>query len=214
VHFNRKFVDMKTLHIAQNFTDQSSPEAIKIGQHSSTAAVVSHDHFIADEETYAALLDDIRLCAPVVFLDFDGVTHPEPCIDKDLFCRLEDIASVLNRYTQVEVVISSSWRNHYKLSELQDFLSAIPPSRIIDVTPSIKQPSSIWLPSSLPEFERQWEIETWMKVNRPWGTPWLAIDDRPRWFAPSCPNLLLTDRNTGFTGSNANVLAQMIEERL
>ncbi len=30
-----------------------------------------------------------------------------------------------------------------------------------------------------------------MKANRPWSTPWLAIDDRAHWFMPDCPNLLL-----------------------
>jgi hypothetical protein len=150
----------------------------------------------------------------IVFLDFDGVTHPEPCYQEGVLCNVDKIAAVLNRYPQIEIVISSSWRMQYTLAELQDFLCEIPPSRIIGVTPSIQKPSADWLPGVVPEFERQWEIETWMKANRPWGTPWIALDDRAQWFAPNCPNLLLTDRTTGFADADALVLGQMIEERL
>jgi len=151
---------------------------------------------------------------PVVFIDFDGVTHPEPCFQDNVFCRLDKIVAVLNRHPEVDVVISSSWRMQYAMDELQEFLSPISAHRIVGVTPSIKTPSPDWLPGAVPEFERQWEIESWLKANRPWGTPWIAIDDRAQWFAPDCVDLLLTDKTTGFTDGDAVLLQQMIKERL
>ncbi|NVO06155.1 MAG: hypothetical protein HXX19_09630 [Rhodoferax sp.] len=152
--------------------------------------------------------------APVIFLDFDGVTHPEPSFQDNVFCRLDKIAAVLNRYPAVDIVISSSWRMHYTLDERKEFLSPIAADRVVGMTPSIKTPSPDWLPGVVPEHERQWDIKTWMKANRPWGTLWIAIDDRPQWFGPECVGLLLTDRKTGFTGGDAVLLQQMIEERL
>ncbi len=151
---------------------------------------------------------------PVLFLDFDGVTHPEPCHQEGVFCRVELIVEVLQRFPTVEIVISSSWRMQYTLSELQDFLVELPPHRIIDVTPSIKSPSLEWTQGVYSLSERQWEIETWMKANRPLGTPWIALDDRAFWFEEGCKNLLLTDKKTGFTKDDALILEAMIQERL
>lgn len=47
---------------------------------------------------------------PVLFLDFDGVTHPEVCTAEQLFCCLPLIEEVLRRRPGVDIVISSSWR--------------------------------------------------------------------------------------------------------
>ena len=151
---------------------------------------------------------------PVVFLDFDGVTHPEPCFHENVMCRMDKIAAVLNRYPEIEIVVSSSWRMQYTLSELQDFLCEIAPHRIIDVTPSIKKPSPDWVPGVFSLSERQWGIEAWLKANRPFGTPWIAIDDQLFWFEEGCKNLLLTDKKTGFTDADAILLDAMIQERL
>lgn len=151
---------------------------------------------------------------PVLFLDFDGVTHPEPCYQEDVFCRLHLIETVLLELTAVAIVISSSWRDQYPLDELRGFFCEALRPRVVGVTPSIKNPSSDWLPGHVPQFERQWEIETWMKANRPWGTPWLAIDDRAHWFMPDCPNLLLTDSLEAFRPEHQAPLRAMLQERL
>jgi len=152
--------------------------------------------------------------SPVLFLDFDGVTHPEPCFQDVVFCRMHLIEAVLLAFPAVDIVISSSWRDHYPLSELQEFFCEKLRPRVVGVTPSIKNPSRDWLPGHVPQFERQWEIETWMKANRPWSTPWLAIDDRAHWFMPDCPNLLLLDSLEAFTDEHQAPLRAMLQERL
>ena len=61
----------------------------------------------------------------IVFLDFDGVLHPEfdpddperPKQNSDLFCRLPLIEAVLREFSQVEIVISSAWRMYFLDSE-------------------------------------------------------------------------------------------------
>jgi len=150
----------------------------------------------------------------VVFLDFDGVTHSEPCGDAACFSQLPLIESVLRGFASVEIVISSSWRDKFNLDDLRDFFAPDMAARVMDVTPSIKRPSSDWLPGNTPKHEREWEIESWMKANRDWNVPWIAIDDRPYWFRPDSPNLLLTDSKTGFTQQDQERLQAMIKARL
>ena len=149
-----------------------------------------------------------------LFLDFDGVTHPEPCGSESAFCSLNLIEAVLLDYPSVEIVVSSSWRDHYSLADLQEFFSDAIKARVIDVTPSVKRPSADWLPAQVPRFDRQWECESWLKLNRPWASPWLAIDDRAYWFEPDCRHLLLTQSKLGFTQPDQERLRHMIEERL
>lgn len=148
----------------------------------------------------------------VLFLDFDGVTHPEPCFDAQAFCCLHLIEAVLRDHPGVEVVISSSWRDHHPLDELRGFFSADIGLRVVGVTPSIKVPDSSWLPGQVSKFERQWECESWLRQHRP-GAPWVAIDDRPYWFEPNCSNLLVTARDVGFRLDHAAELDRMLKER-
>lgn len=152
--------------------------------------------------------------SPALFLDFDGVTHPEPCFQEDVFCRLHLIEDVLLEFPAVDVVISSSWRDHYALAYLRVFFCEALRPRVVAVTRSITIPSSDWLPGHGAQFERQWEIETWMKSHRPWGTPWLAIDDRAHWFMPDCHNLLLMDSLVEFSAEHQAPLRAMLQVRL
>lgn len=150
----------------------------------------------------------------VLFLDFHGVTHPDPGWNAEPFCRLPLIEAVLRDFPCADIVISSSWRDHHSLEDIRGFFAADIVPRDADVTPSIKTPSADWLAGFVPTHEREWEIETWMKANRPWGTPWLAIDDRDWWFSPGSPNLLLTKAEEAFTEANAEELRLMLQDRL
>jgi len=148
-----------------------------------------------------------------VFLDLDGVTHTEPCADiNKYFSQLPLIAEVLKEYA-IEVDISSSWRTVYTLNEIKDqFLPEIG-HLIVGATPDLTKPNSDWTPPTS-GAERQAEIEKWLKDNRQWGQPWIAIDDRASWFAPDCRQLLCTNRSTGFTAEDAMQLHAMIKEYL
>lgn len=75
-----------------------------------------------------------------LFLDFDGVTHPDPCLAEGAFCQLPLIEDVLLEFPSVEIVISSSWRDHHSIEELREFFALEIRSRVIAVTNSIKHP--------------------------------------------------------------------------
>ena len=149
----------------------------------------------------------------ILFLDFDGVAHPEPCRADEEFCTLHLIEDVLRDFSVVEIVISSSWREHFSIDELRAKFRADIGSRIVGFTPVVRKLTERWTPPCA-DAVREAEVLIWMKANRPWGTPWLAIDDRPQWFTPECRNLLVTDRKWGFRFDQVDDLRRMISERL
>lgn len=152
--------------------------------------------------------------APILFLDFDGVTHPEPCKKDDFFQSLPLIEDVLRRHPGVLVVLSTTWRKNHPLEELRVRFSTDMEHRVIGGTPFISIDERAWYPVPLSERPRQREVQAWLHQNRTLTHPWIAIDDRPWWFESECRNLLVTDRIAGFTETNADQLHNMILERL
>lgn len=148
--------------------------------------------------------------APIVFLDFDGVTHPAHCTTEKLFTCLPLIEAVLRRHARAEIVISSSWREIHPLKELREFFAEDIALRVLGSTPVIPRNESMPAETSL----RQSECETWLALHRtdhPCDHPWIAIDDMPILFQKDCPNLLLTDHRTGFTQNDADLLQSILE---
>ena len=141
----------------------------------------------------------------VLFLDIDGVLHPDPCFQEKAFCSLPIVEAVLVDYPMVEIVVSSSWKKYHTVTELREFLGPLIGPRILGVTPDLEL--------AMVAFPRQTECETWLRANRP-DSLWIAIDDRDWWFEPGCPNLLLTDCTVGFQQDHADTLRTLIEERL
>lgn len=54
-----------------------------------------------------------------LFLDFDGVLHPEHCHESRHFTCLSVLEEALRRVPQWQVVITSAWRRHKSLDELR-----------------------------------------------------------------------------------------------
>ena len=157
--------------------------------------------------------NDLTRVGCVLFLDFDGVTHPELGLKVDEFSLLPMIEDVLREHPGVDVVISSSWRTEYSLFELRQFFADDIAARVVGVTPSNMKPTQDWLPGRSGAHEREQECESWMRNNRPWSTPWVAIDDRPHWFRPECSDLLVTSSRVGFQESDKDILREMIRAR-
>jgi hypothetical protein len=136
--------------------------------------------------------------APIVFLDFDGVTHPYICDAKDHFTCLPQIEAVLRRHVNVEVVISSTWRQRRTLAQLREFFAADIAHRVVS--------STHVLPLDDPKLAggaiREVECRAWLTDNRP-DHPWVAIDDVPWNFTVGCPHLILTHHSVGFSTSDA-----------
>lgn len=150
----------------------------------------------------------------ILFLDFDGVTHPDPCRKEEFFGQLPLIENVLREHRQVEIVISSSWRYDHSLPELQAYFSSDMSARVIDVTPTVARTDDEgWIPRHLLQHHREWECRKWMRQHRPLDAPWLAIDDIADWFLPDSANLLTTQSGCGFKPEQACLLREMIRER-
>jgi hypothetical protein len=156
----------------------------------------------------------------VLFLDFDGVTHPDPCRDSEKFCQLALIEQVLREFRGVQVVISSSWRAELAHLPLQEqlellrrpFASDIRP-RVIGVTPDLWE-NTVWKPGDELSHHRERECLAWLKANRPSAgldLSWIALDDRGHWFRPDCRQLLLMDDpSIGFTQEHARQLRKRL----
>jgi HAD domain in Swiss Army Knife RNA repair proteins len=146
--------------------------------------------------------------AVILFLDFDGVTHPEPYAPQAAFTQLSLIESVVRERVHVAIVVSSSWRESHSLDELRAFFAPDLQRRVVGVTPDL------WDPALAPAYVRECECLAWLAANRPAGTRWLAIDDRPAFFQPNCPNLFLTDTLQGFLPGQMASLHDRLWERL
>lgn len=144
--------------------------------------------------------------SPVVFIDFDGVTHPEVCTAEKLFTCLPLIEDVLRLHPAVDVVISSSWRVQHPMEELRSYFSADIAPRVIDCTPVYVQHKC----EPAAPMARQVECLTWLNAHRP-GQPWIALDDVPWLFEVGCANLLLTNHRTGFSPADAVYLKSVLE---
>jgi len=133
-----------------------------------------------------------------LFLDFDGVLHPDPCQDEGiLLCHLPRLEAILRDFPAVEIVISSSWRNTRDLSQLRSYFNPDIAPRIIGVTPFWRDHE--YLLCVIGSYQRHVEIEAWLRASgRPWES-WIALDDKPYWFRPFLPNLVACAPQTGLT---------------
>ena len=140
----------------------------------------------------------------ILFLDFDGVLHEDPCFDEArLFARAPDLARALEPFPEVSIVLSTSWRTDRTLAEMSQPLPAGLRRRVIDATPLVT-PSEV--PGSLRPYRRHAECACWLRRHGHEQTPWLALDDRPSLFAPSCEQLILCDSQLGFVDATARRL--------
>jgi BMFP domain-containing protein YqiC len=160
--------------------------------------------------------------ALIIFLDFDGVLHPQPCPLGQLFQSMPLFADALRRHPCLfEIVISSSWRLTDSLQELKARFPEDLRSAVIDVTPNFSSMSQDQIESMQVtswenldiQCKRQREIEHWLRTHRPDGVPWLAIDDMPDEFSPDRQNLLLTHPKKGLQPSDIRTLDAMIRLR-
>jgi len=137
----------------------------------------------------------------ILFLDFDGVLHPDPCTDEArLFENAPRLEHVLAPYPRVFLVLSTAWR---QTASYEQLLAPLPPPlarRVIGVTPNFGDfPSAAML---IP-YRRQAECMRWMLQNRLQGQAWLALDDRPSEFVPYCENLIDCHPLMGFDESTS-----------
>lgn len=159
----------------------------------------------------------------ILFLGFDGVLHPEPCAEDQHFCRLPLIESILRDFPGVEIVLTSAWPLTYPdqnmaLAQIRRHFAPDMAGRIAGVMPDhrdLLRSEASDGPNARGElgvFPREEECLTWLRTNRPTGTPWLALDGQPQLFTPGCPNLMATSGETGFRVGNGWEFCQRLKQ--
>lgn len=134
---------------------------------------------------------------PILFLDFDGVLHPEHCHQSKHFCRLPILEAALRQVPETIVVITSTWRLEQSLGDLRQRLSPGIGSLIQGVTPRYCSLENIQ--NTLLAYEREAECNARLWSNNLLHCNWLAVDDRSWHYRPFCKSLLLVDGRDGLT---------------
>ncbi|WP_019575449.1 HAD domain-containing protein [Curvibacter lanceolatus] len=146
---------------------------------------------------------------PVLFLDFDGVLHPEFCHESRHFECVHHLASACGQRGDLDIVVSSTWRHTMGLSTLKARFPEALARRIIAVTPAYTALQD--LPHKVMPFEREAECLGWMRVNRPGHATWIAVDDRPWLYRPFCSELFLVNGKTGLDAAAVTRLLERLE---
>ena len=137
-----------------------------------------------------------------IFLDFDGVLRrlsSDPGkFEEDLLGNFEN---VIRKHEHLKIVITSTWRLVYSLSEIRNLFSSDISQKIIGFTPEAKK-----------QFDnaRHREILAWLKKNNAQNDRWVAVDDHPEHFPEECP-VIITNPDEGFNESITIKLIDMIK---
>jgi hypothetical protein len=131
----------------------------------------------------------------ILFLDYDGVLHPDPCSDASrLFEQAPRLEQALSGFGEVALVLSTAWRQGRPYDQL---LAPLPPAlreMAIGITPNF---SNFAPRAELVPYRRQAECVQWLLENHLQDEAWLALDDRPSGFTPYCENLIGCDPRHG-----------------
>lgn len=139
----------------------------------------------------------------LLFLDFDGVLHPNLCSPSLYFCEGKRLrSSIGDSSAGLEVVISSSWRFHYTIDRLKAKLPSSVSQLVIGATPQVA-------PGKHQRFR---EIAAFLE-NYPKAPDWRALDDAAFEFPKKCPQLILCNGKTGIDERAANEVRTWLEMR-
>lgn len=165
--------------------------------------------FILKAHTARAL--KYRLNLMILFLSFDGVLHATGKLQQK-FDRLAMLEQWLRQHPEVNIVISSKWRNSMDIAELRQLFNEDVRHRVLGVTPGPRDQA----------HDRYWrlsEIFDWLQYC---GTQqeWLVLDDgvfpeRFNRLVKCNPLLGLTDQDLdSLTRIKRQLLAQQPGQRL
>ena len=147
-----------------------------------------------------------------LFVDFDGVLHPEHCHESKHFACLPVLENALRAVPEWQVVVTSTWRLQVPLDELRGRFSPDISWRVISETPRFS--TLVGTPPTLVGYEREAECNAWLREHDMAYLPWLAVDDRSWLYRPFCKSLFLVDGRTGLTPSAGAELAARLRSLL
>lgn len=144
----------------------------------------------------------------ILFLDFDGVLHPKGAGGaQSHFVKKPLVEELLleSQFSNVHIVVSSTWREAYSLEKLRAFFSPGLRQRIVDRTPVLDDLDSDHL--------RYREVRAWLNKH-PQTKIWCALDDDREGFPPSqSSNVVFTDPSQGVTGAQISDLRLLLSRR-
>lgn len=128
--------------------------------------------------------------------------HRWPCAVEDMFdpgciARFEETI----RPYDIGLVITSTWRLEWSLDRIRDRLGLLG-RYLVGVTPEIGDPFL--------RFGRYHEVLRHRVEQALAASLWIAIDDEPGRYPQDLPNLILTDRKTGFSEKDAATLSRLL----
>jgi hypothetical protein len=167
----------------------------------------------------------------ILFLDFDGVLHPDAADTDMYFCYMTEFCDVLRQVDpngEMPIVVSSMWRFTDRIPCLRSHFPDDVARRIVGVTPDLfdsdderNSGSRGWGMAGSAKGDsnygsREREILAWMDKFAPAGQ-WLAIDDRAKYFSVQCQNLfwvpgIYEDEGCGINSIVADRLLQRLNE--
>lgn len=155
----------------------------------------------------------------ILFLDFDGVLHPDavylergrPVLraDGELFMWTSHLVDVLASAPHVRIVLSTSWARELRFNRARDYLPAALRSKVIGAT---------WHSGMATDEEHRplgrstwWDTSTRYEQIRRYAdraglAEWVAVDDHPEgWADADRDKLVATDSNLGLSAPSARI---------
>jgi len=145
----------------------------------------------------------------ILFLDFDGVLHPEEALPTDRFSCRPVLWQILRACPDVDVVFSTSWREFRSQKEMIQLMTRNGGGdlrhRFVGQTPVIPLARYGGYP-----HPREEECLRWLSENRRTHTVWLALDDVAWLFSPNCRNLYRVSHVTGLTAADVPAILERL----
>lgn len=152
------------------------------------------------------LASDFKETPYLLFLDFDGVLHPDypsGIPKKYLFQSLPLLEEWLRKHPDVSVVLTTAWRQSNTLKKLREVFSDDIQCRIIGLTPVTKQ--------GFDQYGRYYEIKMFLNecgwLNK---KHYAILDDRKELFPEHCNELVLTDANAGMDEYHLQCISKIL----
>lgn len=130
-----------------------------------------------------------------IFLDFDGVLHPQGGTTDRLFEKANLMQICLRQVDHIEVVISSSWAEVHPLENMRDFFVEQPDLHRLIVGCTLQKGNPKVDFGAMPLRESQ--CRNWLIANQREPHRWLAIEDDLLNFKAR-EHVVFTDPRQGF----------------
>jgi len=145
---------------------------------------------------------NINIMKKFLFLDFDGVLHPNFSPSNDHFRQIDCLLDgLIGSYQSLEIVISSSWRFHHSIDSILSHFPEVLKRLIAGATPEV-EPG---------RYQRYREIRAYLSQYKT-DMDWRALDDDHNEFPKDCPQLILCDGSVGISDVNIDDLRNWLKK--